>query len=188
MTQFEILLSALLEHRVSFIIIGGIAATLHGSARLTNDLDIAYERSDANIEHLAEALAPFKPYLRGAPEGLPFRFDAPTIRRGLNFTLRTSAGDIDVLGEVTGVGNFQAIEHSSRGARPPNGVAALCLCSESAAQLRASRSWAARRLQKQPGKIIGSVQAAAHIAPALRQRECVSVIALIYDLAMFAVV
>ena len=113
MTQFEVLLVALKREHVSFVIIGGIAATLHGSARLTNDLDVVYERSAENIDRLAAALSPFQPYLRGAPEGLPFRFDAATIRRGLNFTLRTTAGDIDVLGEVTGVGEFQAVERES---------------------------------------------------------------------------
>jgi hypothetical protein len=113
MTQFEILLSSLSRERVSFVIIGGIAATLHGSARLTNDLDIAYERSPENIERLATALSPLQPYLRGAPPGLPFRFDPATIRRGLNFTLRTDAGDIDVLGEVTGLGNFEAVEREA---------------------------------------------------------------------------
>lgn len=113
MTQFEVLLTALLQHRVSFVIIGGIAATLHGSARLTNDLDVAYERSDANIDRLSSALSAFQPYLRGAPEGLPFRFDTATIRRGLNFTLRTSAGDIDLLGEVTGVGSYEAVKRES---------------------------------------------------------------------------
>ncbi len=113
MTQFEVLLGALTERRVSFVIIGGIAATLHGSARLTNDLDVAYERSPENIERLAAALLPFDPYLRGAPPGLPFRFDAPTIRRGLNFTLRTTAGDVDVLGEVTGVGGYPEVERES---------------------------------------------------------------------------
>lgn len=108
MTQFEVLLAALREGRVSFVIIGGIAATLHGSARLTNDLDVVYDRSAENIERLARALAPLKPYPRGAPEGLPFRFDAHTIERGLNFTFRTTAGDLDLLGEVTGVGSFSA--------------------------------------------------------------------------------
>jgi hypothetical protein len=113
MTQFEELLAALSREGVAFVIIGGIAATLHGSARLTNDLDIAYERSRGNIERLSAAIAPFQPYLRGAPAGLPFRFDADTIQRGLNFTLRTTAGDIDVLGEVTGVGTFEAVKRES---------------------------------------------------------------------------
>jgi hypothetical protein len=113
MTQFETLLSALKKEGVSFIIIGGVAATFHGSARLTNDLDVVYERSAENIERLARAVAPFKPYLRGAPEGLPFRFDPPTIKRGLNFTLRTDVGDFDLLGELTGVGSFAAVEVES---------------------------------------------------------------------------
>jgi hypothetical protein len=113
MTQFETLLSALKKEGVSFIIIGGVAATFHGSARLTNDLDVVYERSAENIERLARAVAPFKPYLRGAPEGLPFRFDPLTIRRGLNFTLRTDVGDFDLLGELTGVGSFAAVERES---------------------------------------------------------------------------
>ena len=113
MTQFEVLLSALKNESVSFIIIGGVAATLHGSARLTNDLDVVYERSPENIERLARALAPLNPYLRGAPPGLPFRFDPPTIKRGLNFTLTTDLGDLDLLGELTGVGSFAAVARES---------------------------------------------------------------------------
>jgi hypothetical protein len=113
MTQFEALLSALRREEVSFVIIGGIAATLHGSARLTNDLDIVYERSVENYERLARALRPFNPYLRGAPSGLPFRFDTETIKRGLNFTLRTNSGDIDVLGELTGIGSFRVVLEQS---------------------------------------------------------------------------
>ncbi|HET8775738.1 MAG TPA: hypothetical protein VFP80_18215 [Thermoanaerobaculia bacterium] len=113
MTRLETLLTALGQEGVSFVIIGGIAATIHGSARLTNDLDIVYERSAANMERAARALAPFQPYLRGAPAGLPFRWDAPTIRAGLNFTLRTAEGDIDLLGEVTGVGSFDDVFRQS---------------------------------------------------------------------------
>jgi len=106
MTRFETLLNALRSSEVSFVIVGGIAATFHGSSRLTNDLDVVYERSAVNYERVTRALAPFDPYLRGAPPGLPFRFDVETIKRGLNFTLRTSSGDIDLLGELTGVGTY----------------------------------------------------------------------------------
>ncbi|HVR39115.1 MAG TPA: hypothetical protein VMU84_08460, partial [Thermoanaerobaculia bacterium] len=74
MIEFRSLLESLHENRVAFVIVGGIAATLHGSARLTFDLDIVYERSGENLDRLVAALAPFKPYLRGAPAGLPFKF------------------------------------------------------------------------------------------------------------------
>lgn len=114
MTAFATLLQALADGRVDFILIGGVAATLHGSARLTRDVDVVYARTDDNLARLVEALRPLSPYLRGAPAGLPFSFDADTLRRGLNFTLTTSAGDLDLLGEVTGGGGFDQLrDHAS---------------------------------------------------------------------------
>jgi hypothetical protein len=108
-TDFRRLLETLVSGNVEFIIIGGMAATAHGSAHVTADLAVVYGRSADNIARLAQALAPLAPYLRGAPPGLPFRFDAGTIRSGLNFTLTTVAGDLDVLGEATGGGTYEAL-------------------------------------------------------------------------------
>jgi len=113
LTDFESLLRLLARERVEFIIVGGAAATVHGSSRLTQDLDIVYRRSPENLPRLAEALSPYHPYLRGAPRGLPFRLDAETLQRGLNFTLVTDLGDLDLLGEITGGGSFEALlEHA----------------------------------------------------------------------------
>ena len=58
---------------------------------------------------IERALAGLRPYLRGAPPGLPFELDVATLRRGLNFTLTTSRGDLDLLGEMLGVGGFDAV-------------------------------------------------------------------------------
>lgn len=110
MIDYAALLRALHEGGVRFVIVGGAAATAHGSARLTQDLDVVYERSPDNLERLARALAPHEPYLRGAPEGLPFRLDAETLRRGLNFTLTSKLGDVDLLGEIVGGGGYAALE------------------------------------------------------------------------------
>lgn len=74
---------------------------------MTYDLDVVYARSPHNVARLVTALASRSPYLRGAPPGLPFRWDAETILRGLNFTLTTSLGGIDLLGEITGGGRFE---------------------------------------------------------------------------------
>jgi predicted nucleotidyltransferase len=106
MTDFPALIRLFAQGGVEFIIVGGMAATAHGSARLTQDLDLVYRRTPDNIARLAAALAPHAPYLRGAPRGLPFRFDEATIQRGLNFTLTTSFGDVDLLGEITGGGGY----------------------------------------------------------------------------------
>ena len=107
MTQLEQLLAALHNADVEFIIVGGVAARAHGSARLTDDLDVSYARSPANIARIITALAPLHPYLRGAPPGLPFDWSAATLGAGLNFTLTTSAGSIDLLGEITGGGQYE---------------------------------------------------------------------------------
>src|SRR5262249_59608402 len=93
----------LAEHRAEFVVVGGLAMTMHGSAHITRDLDVCYRRTDANLAVIAAALAPLHPYLRGAPPGLPFRLDVPTLKAGLNFTLVTDHGDFDLIGEVSGV-------------------------------------------------------------------------------------
>ena len=53
------------------------------------------------------ALASYKPYLRGAPPGLPFDWSAATLAAGLNFTLTTTLGSIDLLGEIVGGGRYE---------------------------------------------------------------------------------
>ncbi|MGE3840439.1 MAG: hypothetical protein AB7I50_02510 [Vicinamibacterales bacterium] len=108
-TDFGVLLRALATAQVDFIVIGGIAAALHGAARATYDVDVLYARTKENLERLVRSLAPLAPYPRGAPPGLPFRWDVKTLERGLNFTLTTAAGQIDLLGEVTYGGTFEAL-------------------------------------------------------------------------------
>lgn len=75
-------------------------------ARATYDLDVSYSRQADNVERLVAALEPIHPYLRGAPPGLPFRWDAATVHSGLNFTLTTDDGPLDLLGEITGAGGY----------------------------------------------------------------------------------
>jgi predicted nucleotidyltransferase len=108
-SRFPEMLQALVEAGVQFIVVGGVAATIHGSARLTQDLDIVYSRKSENVDRVVDALRPFHPYLRGAPQGLPFVFDARTLKSGLNFTLVTDLGWIDLLGEVTGGGDYERL-------------------------------------------------------------------------------
>lgn len=109
MTDYDKILDALVSAGVEFIIVGGAAATAHGSARLTEDLDIVYSRRKENIKRLVEALTPLQPRLRGAPDNLPFQWDEETIRKGHNFTLATSAGWLDLLGEITLGGGFEQL-------------------------------------------------------------------------------
>jgi hypothetical protein len=72
-TNFQRLLALLAEAEVEFVVIGGLAATVHGSAHVTYDVDVCYERSLANVERLCRALASVHPHLRGAPPDIPFQ-------------------------------------------------------------------------------------------------------------------
>ena len=110
----EAIVRRLNEQGVEFVVIGGLAMIAHGSAYLTKDLDVCYERSPSNLAALVAALAPLHPYLRGAPPGLPFRLDVPTLQAGLNFTLTTDCGDLDLLGEVSGVGAYPQVRAQSK--------------------------------------------------------------------------
>lgn len=105
--EFDKLLPALVNGDIEFILVGGLAGIVHGAARLTYDVDIIYARTSGNFERIATALKPLAPYLRDAPPGLPFKLDKVTLRNGLNFTLTTKLGDLDLLGEVAGGGTYR---------------------------------------------------------------------------------
>lgn len=102
MTDYGGLLQRLARAGVDFVLVGGLAAIVHGGARLTQDVDVVYSRDPENLIRLAEALEGANPYLRGAPKGLPFELDVGTLRRGLNFTLNTDLGPLDLIGETAG--------------------------------------------------------------------------------------
>ncbi len=111
--MLEETLRALFDANVEIVLIGDAAMQMQGSAHLTEDLDFCHARSSKNLERLALAVAPHHSRLRGAPENLPFRFDAATIKHGLNFTLATDLGWIDFLGEVAGLGGYEEVKKNS---------------------------------------------------------------------------
>lgn len=67
---------------------------------------MVYTRSTENLRRPSAALAPHRPYLRGAP---PFVLDERTLKQGLNFTLTTDLGDLDLLGEIAGGGGYDVL-------------------------------------------------------------------------------
>ncbi|MGH9126290.1 MAG: hypothetical protein ACRDZ8_16420 [Acidimicrobiales bacterium] len=95
------------HHRVRFVVIGGVAGRLWGSPTMTNDIDICYERDDANLERLSAALVQLRARLRGVEEDVPFRLDAITLANGQNFTFTTDAGAVDILGMPAGVDGYR---------------------------------------------------------------------------------
>ena len=124
--DYRKIIPTLVQAKIKFIVIGGVAAIVHGSARTTFDLDVVYSRDPQNIRRLVQALKPYSPYLRDVPEGLPFIFDEKTVQKGLNFTLNTELGYLDLLGEIVGGGAYEdLLPHSQE--IEVFGVKCLCL-------------------------------------------------------------
>ena len=109
----ERILRKLLEHEVEFVVIGGVAAALHGSPMLTADVDISYERSAGNLERLAAALAAMNARLRGIEKDVPFEPDARALRSGSNFTFTTDLGDLDAIGWPDGISSFDELARAA---------------------------------------------------------------------------
>ncbi len=103
------LVGALVEAKFSFAIIGGVAAVLHGSSRMTVDLDVAAPFDPANLELLRQALAPYEPVHATRPD---LRFLDEPMERLLRFRLfliETTIGRLDVLREVQPLGKFDGL-------------------------------------------------------------------------------
>jgi hypothetical protein len=109
------LLRALVDRRVDFVVIGGVAAVLHGSARNTFDLDICFASDADNLEALGSTLVGLRAQLRGVSEAVPFVPDAAALRRVEVLTLTTTAGDLDVLRAPSGAPRYDVLRgHADR--------------------------------------------------------------------------
>jgi hypothetical protein len=112
--RIDAAVQALVDAGVEFVLIGGWAAILNGSARTTRDVDICYARTPENHTRLVAALSPFRPRPRDFPSELPFIWDAFTLANSTVFTLATTLGSIDLLAEVDGLGTFQQVKASAK--------------------------------------------------------------------------
>jgi len=98
----------LAEHGVEFIVVGGQAEALMGSARVTYDVDLCYRRTPDNLERLATALGTLKLTLRGAPPELRFRLDAQALALGQNYTFEVDGEHpVDFLGYLEPIGTYE---------------------------------------------------------------------------------
>jgi hypothetical protein len=91
------LLRSLVDGRVDFVVIGGLAAQAHGSPLITEDLDVCFDLDGANLERLAAVLGALAAVRRELPIGVTAPLDRRALRAGDVFTLRTRFGDLDLL-------------------------------------------------------------------------------------------
>ena len=98
----EEILATLAAQNVRFVLIGGMAAILHGDAGVTVDLDIVPAVDAENLDRLAAALRGLKARIRteGEPNGLPFDCSGAFLSNlgpHALLNLTTSAGDMDIV-------------------------------------------------------------------------------------------
>jgi hypothetical protein len=100
---------ALNGNGVRYVVIGGVAATLHGSPLRTGDTDICPASDRENLERLAKALRTLRARIRteGVEGGLPFACDADFLARVSLLNLETDAGDLDISFQPAGTTGFE---------------------------------------------------------------------------------
>ncbi len=112
--SFASMLQGLADEKIRFVVVGGVAASAHGSRRITDDLDICYDTSSPNVRRLAALLSKWNAYPRGIEAGLPFFMDERQFRTTTLMTLATSEGPLDVLDRVAGVGDYSKCRNQSQ--------------------------------------------------------------------------
>jgi predicted nucleotidyltransferase len=111
MLNYLKILRQLANHQVDFVIVGGLAASLHGNDRVTFDIDLALAINQENLARFAAAINPLRPRLR--VNGPPIVLDDRPI--GGEFqTLFTDFGKIDVLNRVPGLDTTQLLSRAVR--------------------------------------------------------------------------
>lgn len=101
-------LEVLARHKVRFVLIGGVAANLHGYPLPTEDVDITPETTKANYRRLAAALTEMNARIRvaGEPAGVAFTIDGEVLAGNVSWTLTTDLGDVDVVAEPDGTAGY----------------------------------------------------------------------------------
>lgn len=109
------ILHELVDRRVKFVLIGGLAGAIRGSPVITGDVDVCHARDGENLERLAVALGGLRARLRGAPleDALPFQLDASALEAGDHFTFATDLGSLDCIGTPAGTDGFADLDASA---------------------------------------------------------------------------
>jgi hypothetical protein len=109
MQDLESLLVRLLEAEYEFVLVGGFAAVAHGASLMTQDVDVCASMSLENLDRLARAVEGLGPVHRMRPDRLPFDVEQAKQLEVKNLYLSTDLGQLDCLGEIAGLGEYEAV-------------------------------------------------------------------------------
>ena len=112
-SDFIKLLELLAENKIEFVVVGGLAAVAYGSSMVTQDLDICVNLSHNNLDKLSIALSKLHPIHRIGNKKIPFDQKNKDLYFFKNIYLDTDYGQLDCLGEIKGIGNFDEVLNKS---------------------------------------------------------------------------
>jgi hypothetical protein len=108
------LLEALNSNKVDVVLIGGLAAALHGTTRVTQDIDVAYASHHENLERLCQVMNALHPHVIGFGGKLsPVELTPAKLKEGPVIHLATDAGRVDLLNSVDGFNSYAAVKKLS---------------------------------------------------------------------------
>lgn len=102
----EAIFATLNRHGVDYVVVGGIAATLHGSSVRTGDSDICPARDAANLDRLAAALTELEAAIRTSAELVELPVSGPLPASAAIWNLSTTFGGLDIAFEPSGTEGF----------------------------------------------------------------------------------
>jgi hypothetical protein len=107
------LLQRLADSGIEFVVVGGFAATLHGSTMVTRDIDVCAPLDGGTVQKLRAALRDIKPTHRLTPQQLSFLESPPAGSEVRNLYLQTELGAVDVLSSILGVGDYDRVREGA---------------------------------------------------------------------------
>ena len=114
MEDINQLLHRLLQNKVDCVLVGGYAAVVHGSATVTQDLDVCLDFQPGNIQKLLRALEKVNPRVRAGSNTISlFEYTVERIAQLENLYIKTELGKLDLLGSVTGIGPYADVKKNS---------------------------------------------------------------------------
>ena len=113
MAEIPELILRLNSAEVEFVIVGGVAANLHGSPLLTGDLDICCPMTPQNMQRFINAIGSLNPVWFDLRR-IPLSRDPVELAKFRMMLLLTDLGRLDVLKEVTPIGEFEAVVAESQ--------------------------------------------------------------------------
>ncbi|MFT3839515.1 MAG: hypothetical protein QM723_21205 [Myxococcaceae bacterium] len=97
------------DAKLDFIVVGGVAATLHGVAEPTRDLDVCIRLTDDSWTRVAQVIAPLQPRYALTPDLRPIVATPEELRQYRNLYVLTDLGRIDFLSEVPPIGDIDKV-------------------------------------------------------------------------------